>query len=66
MILGKETGCQWANSTITREEEKELKEKIENVQEKITNEEENICQQRDQLHNLFPTTNTELATPKGN
>lgn len=66
MILGKETGCQWANSTITREEEKELKEKIENVQEKITNEEKNIFQQRDQLHNLFPTTNTELATPKGN
>jgi len=43
VIFGKETGCQWANSTIIREEEKELKEKIENVQEKISNEEEKFA-----------------------
>ena len=66
MILEKERGCHRTNSTVIREEAKELKEKIEKVQEKIYEQEQNICQQNHQLQNLLPPTNAAQAMPKGN
>ena len=54
------------NSTVIREEAKEVKAKVERVQERIYDQEQNICQQKHQLQNLLPPTNAEQAMAKGN
>jgi len=66
VISEKETECGFPNSTVIREEAKELKEKIEKVQERIHEQEQNICQQKHQLQNLLPPTSGEQAMAKGN
>jgi len=64
VILEKETGCQFTSSAIIREEDKELKERLEDGHEGNINEEEKVNHQRSQLENLLSPTNAELTMPK--